>query len=89
MEYLKKAEKGNFTVWHDGNNVLSCGTGTEVIDYIAYILNLYIDGDPRCVVDETLDTCTETGGKRILLVYEYLDMCREVFLVETGRGVPS
>lgn len=89
MEYLRNAGDAGFTVWHNGDRVLTCGTGTEVLDYIAYILNLYIDGDPRCVVDEVLDTCTETGGKRLLLAYEYIDTCREIFLVEMGRGVPS
>ncbi len=86
MEYLKKTEKGNFTVWHDGNNVLTCGTGTEVLDYIAYILNLYIDGDPRLLVDEMLDVRTESGGTCLLLVYGYIDTCREFFFIESGEA---
>ena len=83
MEFLKNAENGNFTVWHNGNNVLDCTSGKEVLDYITYILNLYLDGDPRLIIDEVLDTCTEHGGEYIIIVYEYIDSCREFFVVES------
>ena len=84
MEFLKKTEKGDFTVYHNGNNVLSCSSGKEVVDYIVYTLNLYLDAGPRLIVDEVLDTCTELGGEYIILVYEYVDMCREFFIVESN-----
>ncbi|MDE6909714.1 MAG: hypothetical protein K2P44_04495 [Lachnospiraceae bacterium] len=86
MEFLKNAENRNFTVWHNGSNVLSCTAGKEVLDYIAYILNLYLDGDPRLIVDKMLDVRTETGGECLLLVYEYIDMFRDFFFIESGEA---
>ena len=85
MEFLEKAENGNFDIWHNGSFVHSCKSGKDVIDYIAYILNMYIDGDPCLIADEVLDTCTGLSGEYIVLVYEYnVDKCREFFFIEAN-----
>lgn len=87
MDFLRKAENGNFDIWHNGNFVHSCKSGKGVIDYIAYILNMYIDSDPRLIVDEVLGTCPGPDGKYIVLVYEYnVDKCREFFFIESNRN---
>lgn len=83
MDYLDKIEKGKLTVYHNGCNALSCSSGKEAVDYIGYILDLSLDRDPENIIAEILDTPTSTGGKYILLVYEYkADRCREFFMVE-------
>lgn len=84
MEFLKKAEDGDFTIWHNGNNVLSCTSGKEVLNYIEDMVDLYLDGGPKLILDEMLDTCTELGGEYIIIVYEYIDKCRDFFLIESN-----
>lgn len=83
MKFLSSF-KGYVSLFHNGSRVLESYNGDLVLKFIDAITNVNCKKRSKLIVNEVLDNCTELGGERFLIIYQYSDCNMDMFLVETN-----
>lgn len=83
MKFLSSF-KGYVSLFHNGSRVLECYKGDLALKFISAITSVNFKHHPVLIANEFLDDCTELGGERLLIIYQYSDCNMDMFLVETN-----
>lgn len=75
---------GYVSVFHNGERVLECYKGDLALKFISAIIDVSFKQHATLIVNEFLDDCTELGGERLLIIYQYSDCNMDMFLIETN-----